>query len=218
MNTVITREETATSGASAQKVTKPGKRGKPGRPSGPDRANGTPLVKTGKPLSGAPETKLRAAAVLEVLAGVRTPTDAAQALSVSLPRYYLLEQQAVQGLISALEPRDRGPGVSDQRRILKLERQLAQAQREVSRQQALARVTQRTLGLGAPVSAKEPPRPQKGSVPAGRKRRSRRPSVRALRAATALRTDSRSSESAAAVEIPLPDGAANALGNGATTT
>ena len=44
------------------------------------------------------EAKRAAAVILEVLAGVRTPTAAAAALAIRLPRYYLLEQRAVQGL------------------------------------------------------------------------------------------------------------------------
>lgn len=43
------------------------------------------------------DARRRAAAVLEVLAGARTPTQAAEALGVSLPRYYLLEQRAIGG-------------------------------------------------------------------------------------------------------------------------
>jgi len=35
--------------------------------------------------------KRLAAAILEVLAGARTPTEAAQTLELSLPRYYQLE-------------------------------------------------------------------------------------------------------------------------------
>jgi hypothetical protein len=35
-----------------------------------------------------------ATVILEVLAGVRSPTDAAKTLEISLSRYYLLEQRA----------------------------------------------------------------------------------------------------------------------------
>jgi len=44
-------------------------------------------------------------------AGARTPTEAAQALGLSLPRYYLLEERALQGMLVACEPRSmsRGP-------------------------------------------------------------------------------------------------------------
>jgi len=45
------------------------------------------------------EARRTAAAILEVLAGMRTPSEAAQALSVSVPRYYALEQRAVASLV-----------------------------------------------------------------------------------------------------------------------
>jgi hypothetical protein len=45
--------------------------------------------------------KRQAAAILEVLAGARTPTEAATALAVSLPRYYQLESRALEGLVAA---------------------------------------------------------------------------------------------------------------------
>ena len=65
------------------------------------------------PLRDAPlrsrEAKRLAAAILEVLAGVRTPAEAAQALSIPLPRYYHLEVRALHGLLTGCEPRPRGP-------------------------------------------------------------------------------------------------------------
>jgi hypothetical protein len=63
-----------------------------------------------------------AAAILEVLAGVRTPTDAAQALVVSVPRYYQLEQRALEGLIAACEPRRLGREQTSKSRVSALEK------------------------------------------------------------------------------------------------
>src|SRR5262245_54019059 len=63
-----------------------------------------------------PLARQRAALILEVLAGNRTPLQAAQALGVSLPRYYLLETQALHGLVTACEPAARGP-TADARRV-----------------------------------------------------------------------------------------------------
>src|SRR5262249_23557609 len=54
------------------------------------------------------EARQRAAAILEVLAGARTPAQAAEALGLSLPRYYQLENVALQGLVGACEPVSRG--------------------------------------------------------------------------------------------------------------
>ena len=91
------------------------------------------------------ETKRLATAILEVLAGVRTPTDAAKNLEISLPRYYLLEQRALAGLLAACEPRPQGRGRSVEREIAKLRRELAVSQRECARQQSLVRATQRVV-------------------------------------------------------------------------
>jgi hypothetical protein len=52
--------------------------------------------------------KRQAAAILEVLAGARTPTEAATALAVSLPRYYQLESRALEGLVAACVPKPKG--------------------------------------------------------------------------------------------------------------
>ena len=43
------------------------------------------------------EAKRLAAVILEVLAGVRTPTGAATAPGIRLPRYYLWEERAIRG-------------------------------------------------------------------------------------------------------------------------
>jgi hypothetical protein len=122
--------------------------------------------------------------ILEVLAGVRTPTGAAAVLGIRLPRYYLLEQRAIQGLIAACEPRPRGRTVSTDRRLARVERELAVSQRELARHQALARTTQRAVGLVPAVSPPAPTQGKKGAL-TGTKRR-RKPAARALRAARLL--------------------------------
>jgi hypothetical protein len=130
------------------------------------------------------EAKQRAAAILEVLAGARTPTQAAQALGVSLTRYYLFEERALAGLVAACETPSRGPHTDPARRLAALERDCQRWQRECARQQALVRAAQRTIGLAAP-SPSPPKDPAKGR---GNKRR-RRPVVRALQAVAQLRAD-----------------------------
>jgi hypothetical protein len=125
------------------------------------------------------EAKQRAAAILEVLAGARTPAAAAQALGVSLTRYYLLEEKALAGLLAACEPQPRGRGADAGRRLAALERDCQRWQRECARQQALVRAAQRSIGLAAPA-----PSPARDK---GKKRRPRRPVVRALQAAARLR-------------------------------
>ena len=126
------------------------------------------------------QAKQRAAAILEVLAGGRTPTQAAQALGVSLGRYYLLEDKALAALLAACETQPRGPGPDSARRLASLERQCQHWQRECVRQQALVRAAQRTIGLAPP-----PAPPSK----APSKKRRRRPVARALGAAQRLRAE-----------------------------
>lgn len=131
---------------------------------------------------GSAEANRLAVAILEVLAGLRTPTDAAQVLGISLPRYYQLEVRALEGLVSACESRKKGRQLTPESRIRRLEEQLTQAQTECARQQALVRATQRTIGLKAPTA---PAKSKARTVP-GKRRRKRRPTVRALRAVRAL--------------------------------
>ena len=113
--------------------------------------------------------KRRAAAVLEVLAGARSPSEAAQVIGVTLPAYYQIEARALQGLIDACEPRKRG------RQPLGVAPDVERLRAEVLRQQSLLRSLQRSIGLQADES-----------VPAAPGRRGRKPSVRALRAARKL--------------------------------
>ena len=129
------------------------------------------------------QARQQAAALLEVLAGLRTPTQAAEALGVSLPRFYILENRAVQAILLACEPRTLGRQVTSESALAALRRECEQLRRDCARQQALVRVTQRTIGLAAP-----PPAPAK-SEKNGKKRRSRRPKARALRAIDRLKTE-----------------------------
>jgi hypothetical protein len=123
-----------------------------------------------------------AAAILEVLAGARTPSQAAEALGVSLPRYFQLETRAMRAVVESCEPRPRGPRRSADKELAALTRQHDRLQRELARQQTLVRMAQRTIGLAPPAPA---PKPAPG------KKRRRRPSVRALRAATHLQQQSK---------------------------
>ena len=108
------------------------------------------------PPSGTSPARRQAAAILEVLAGVRRPSEAAQALGTSLPRYYQLERRALTGLLSACEPAPRGPRVDLARQLAALERENRRLQRECDRQQALVRMAERSLGLTAPSAVKPP--------------------------------------------------------------
>jgi hypothetical protein len=149
---------------------------RPGRP-----------VEPKKPISR--EAQRFAAAILEVLAGVRTPTDAAAALGVSVPRYYLWEQRALEGLVAACEPRPVGKAAGQRHQLAVLQKEVAWLKQDCARQQALVRAAQRTIGLGPPPPAKPTPKAggkAAGKVP-GKKTRKRRPVVRALKAVATLR-------------------------------
>ena len=122
------------------------------------------------------ESRRVAAAILDVLAGARTPGQAAEALSVSLPRYYALETRALEGFVKACEPRPKGRSKTPEKEIAMLRREVERLRREDARKQALLRAAQRAVGLTAP-----PPKPKK--------KRRRRASVRALKAAAVLRSE-----------------------------
>ncbi len=145
----------------------------------PRRRRSGPFQNLGEGASA--QARKQAAAILEVLAGVRTPTQAAEALGMSLPRYYVLETRAVQGILLACEPRTIGRQATAESTLATLRRECEQLRRECGRQQALARAAQRTIGLTAP----PPPRPEKN----GKRRRKRRPTARALRAVARLKTE-----------------------------
>src|SRR5262245_47089153 len=129
---------------------------------------------------GSREARRLTALILEVLAGQRTPTEAAKALQVSVPRYYALETQALQGLVAACEPRRRGPRNTPEREIQSLRREVERLKRECSRTQALLRFAQRTAG--GPAAAR-PTEKQPG-------KRRRKPSIRALKAVASLAQES----------------------------
>lgn len=156
-----------------------------------------------------PQAQRLAAAILDVLAGVRTPAAAAEALGISQPRYFQVEARAIQALVDSCKPRPCGRTRSADQELAGLRRQLQRLQQEVNRQQTLLRLAQRTIGL--------PPPKKAGEKPAGKdqgKRRARRPVVRALRAAEALHR--RSQESGAAPPPSPASAAATPAGPGVT--
>jgi hypothetical protein len=159
---------------------------------------------------------------LDVLAGARLPAQAAEALELSLPRYYQLEQRVLTALVAACEPRGRGPRPNPERERLSLERQVARLTQECARQQALVRAAQRTIGLAPPA----PLKPAAAREGAARKKRQRKPTVRALTAARRLReqaaaqdhegqsTDVQSNGAAATLAAASPDSPSPVLSKG----
>lgn len=143
------------------------------------------------PSTSSSQARLQTAAILEVLAGLRRPAEAAQALGTSLPRYYQLERRALLGMLSACEPAPRGPRADPAKQLKTLERENRVLQRECARQQALVRSVERSLGLAqviTPKSIEKPGKHGKEEKPvSGKRKRKRRPAVRALRAIAGLK-------------------------------
>ena len=138
-------------------------------------------VATHKEPDATREAKRLAAVVLDVLAGSRTPPQAAEALGVSLPRYYQLEARALGGLVSACESRPRGRRPDVEAEVVTLHKELERVKRELARAQSLVRLTQRTVGVAPPPPAK----------PGKRKRK---PVVRAMRRAEQLHQETSGTE------------------------
>ena len=140
------------------------------------------------------EARRLAAAILEVLAGARTPAEAAAALELSLPRYYQVEARALRGLLAACEARPRGRQPSLEHELAAVRQENQRLQREVARQQALVRAGQRAVGLAAPAP------PAQGTAKKVRRRRT----ARALRVAAQLQTAAAPPAAAAAAPEPVP--------------
>jgi hypothetical protein len=136
---------------------------------------GPALAKTDSRLDISKEAKRLAAAILEVLAGLRTPAQAAKATDMSLPRYYHLEAQALVGLVRACERQPKGRR-REPNGAAALAKENERLKRDLGRQQTLVRMAQRSVGLSP-------------SVPSAKGRRKRKPTTRALVAAQRLRAD-----------------------------
>ena len=141
-----------------------------GRPTrGPSPAKAIPEPNASR------EAKRLAAAILEVLAGVRTPAQAAQATEVSLPRYYQLEARALAGLVRACERQPKGRR-REPNAAATLAKENERLKRDLGRQQTLVRLAQRSVGLSP-------------SAPPTKNRRKRKPTTRALVTAERLRAE-----------------------------
>jgi hypothetical protein len=125
-----------------------------------------------------PEGKRRSAVVLEVLAGARTPQQGAEALGLSLPGFYQLEDRATLHLQYGCELRPRGRQANGESKAAALAKEVERLKQEVGRYQALLRLTQRTVGVPPAAPAK-----------AAAGKRKRKPVVRAMRRAERLRAE-----------------------------
>ena len=140
-------------------------------------------MKTIKPKRSRPEvspdTKRRAAVVLEVLAAMRTPQQGAEVLGLSVPGYYQLEDRATHQLELGCAIRPRGRQADGESKAAALAREVERLKQEVARYQTLLRLTQRSVGVPPAASA---------AKAAGGKRK-RKPMVRAMRRAERLRAE-----------------------------
>lgn len=116
----------------------------------------------------------RGVVILEVLAGLRGSSEAAQELGIALQGYYVLEERAVKGLVAACEPRPPGPKRNYRREAEELRDENERLRAENARYQALVRTSQLSVGMDPDKKPKE-----NGN---GKKKRNRRPTIRALRA------------------------------------
>jgi hypothetical protein len=146
------------------------------------------------------EAQRRAAVILEVLAGVRSASQGAAALGISVNHYYLLERQALGGLVAACAPRPKGQRLDAERQLRTLEQTLERSRRECQRQAALVRATQRAVGLPATPPERPAGKARRGKAGPASVARRRRTSVRALRLARAMTAKSLAPEAAAAVQ------------------
>ena len=178
--------------------TRPAPAVKPVRPAKPSQA-----VSFDKALAQTDrEARRKAAAILEVLAGARKPSDAAQALGITPMRYYLLEMRAIQGLVKACEPLKLGPKVSPERATEHLQKQVVTLERECARYAALARVAQRAVNLSPPLASHKPA--------AGKKVRRHKPPVRAVKLLARLKSSLQESAPVGVPEVSAPQAAATA--------
>jgi len=123
-----------------------------------------------------------AALILEVLAGERSSGEAAEALGVSLTRYYVIERRAITGLVTACRAQSLGPRRDPEREIQKLRYEVARLERECRRSQSLLRISQRTSTLQGVLEGRD-----RGASKSEKKRRRRQKATRALVLAQALR-------------------------------
>jgi len=143
---------------------------------------------------GSAQARRTSAVILEVLAGVMGPGDAAQVLGVSGAQYYKIEARALEGLVKACEARPRRGRVhTAESELSQLRKDHAKLERECARLQSLVRVLQRAAGVKV---GKAKQKDKGGAKVGGKAKRKRKPTVRALRLAKELRENDEQSKQA----------------------
>jgi len=100
-------------------------------------------------LKGSKGAKASLVVILETLAGACSTGEAAERLSISLSRYYQLETRALQGMLTALEPRPRGPRKTKDGEIRALKAEKREVERALRRATSLLRAATRSVGVKA---------------------------------------------------------------------
>jgi hypothetical protein len=117
-----------------------------------------------KALHGSPPAKRLLALLLEALGGTRSTQEAADAMGVALVRYYQLETRALQAMLEALEPRQRGRKAQSEAECKAAHaKEIERLTAELRRYKSLCRSLQRMTGV-----------PEKAATPKGSKGRTRR--------------------------------------------
>src|SRR2546425_13232423 len=103
-----------------------------------------------RPLTGDEGAKRSAALILEVLAGLRTPSEASTVLGVTTMRYYVLERRALEGVVQALQPRPKGKRRRPEDALQEAGREEGRLERGMGRGQGLGRGGPRRRGVPRP--------------------------------------------------------------------
>jgi len=112
--------------------------------------------KTKGTITGSEEARKATAVVLEVISGARGTQSATEVLGISLMKYYLMEERALQGMVTALEPRPRGRRVpKPENELARVEKERERLKREVGRMQTLLRLVRKSAKLQDPVIVKK---------------------------------------------------------------
>ncbi len=111
--------------------------------------------RSASPIAGSAKARRYAAAVLSVLSGERTTAEGGEMMGVTLPRYYALETRAIEGMVCALEPKQKGRRKTVEQELEEAREENRRLLREISRTKGLLRAAHRSLGVTEP-SARKP--------------------------------------------------------------
>ena len=125
------------------------------------------------------QMRREAACVLEVLAGLRTPEEAAKVIGVSVPTYYNLEARALKGLLHGCRTESPGRRLALEKGGAESEQRCEELERQLQRYRSVLRNARRAAQILG-----ESDESQATGSESGRTRR--KPRVRATRAIDAL--------------------------------